>query len=275
MRLTRGAMVMVGLVVLGGCQKEAGPWLQPQVPLAYTRFINAVPDTFATDWRFVDRLDYSPTAILLAFRSFTPYQATWPGARRLRIFTNPGGSFPDINVVSTVLVDTTVTFEASGYYTLVHVGYTRSGQSPGARLLVIRDSIPGNIGTQVAVRAVHLGAGLGSVDVFGASSTSGALPSSPLFGNLGYLGVTSYVLRAPGALAYRVTASGSTSPELAAALAPAGAAGDPVANLTTVGGSSQAGSALTGFFFPRSVAGSRAASFTAPGVVWVVDRHPR
>ena len=31
---------------------------------------------------------------------------------------------------------------------------------------------------------------------------------------------------------------------------------------------------MTGFVFPQSVSGSRAANFTTPGMFWVWDRRP-
>jgi hypothetical protein len=46
-------------------------------------------------------------------------------------------------------------------------------------------------------------------------------------------------------------------------------------NLTTIGGSGQAGSVVSAFIFPRSVAGSTAPNVTAPSIVFTVDKHPR
>ena len=40
----------------------------------------------------LDILEYSPFAIQLAYRGATPYQGTAPGARHLKVFTNPGGT---------------------------------------------------------------------------------------------------------------------------------------------------------------------------------------
>ena len=48
-----------------------------------------------------------------------------------------------------------------------------------------------------------------------------------------------------------------------------------MSNGATKGGYSIAGSILTAFVFPRSVAGSRApAAFTSAGVVWMQDNEP-
>ena len=92
MRVTRIGLALVGALMAVGCDKDDGPFFAPQVPLAYTRFINAIPDTGAVDFRFIDLLEYSPFAVQLTYRGFTPYQGTAPGARHLKVFTNPGGT---------------------------------------------------------------------------------------------------------------------------------------------------------------------------------------
>ena len=103
MRVSRIGLALVGALVAVGCSKDDGPFLAPTVPLAYTRFINAIPDTGSADFRFVDVLEYSPFAVQLAYRGFTPYQGTAPGARHLKVFTNPGGNATQIPAVTGVL----------------------------------------------------------------------------------------------------------------------------------------------------------------------------
>jgi len=275
MRLTRIALV-IAATAAAGCKKDAGPFLAPVLPLAYTRFVSAVPDTFATDWRFIDGVANSPPAILQPFRGFTPYQATTPGPRHLRIFPNPGGTFVPIGVVTQIIIDTTITFEANKYYTIAHVGFSRTGSTPADRVIVLEDAIPENIGTQIAVRAVNLGVGLGSVDVYTAASTTAPLPATATFANLAYGAQSAYTLMAPGAMAFRVTTTGTTIPVLANIAAPAGVAADPANLLTTIGGAAMPGSAFTAFVFPRSVAGSTAPQgFTTSAIVYIIDRNPK
>jgi hypothetical protein len=84
------------------------------------------------------------------------------------------------------------------------------------------------------------------------------------------------VTRATGNAWFRVT--DATAAEIVTGngrQAPTGSAGDPLNNLTTIGGSGQAGSVVTAFIFPRSVAGSTAPSVTTPSLVFIVDKHPR
>jgi len=265
------ALACLGAVLVAACDDGGSDVsVAPKVPLAYTRFVNAVPDTQPTDWRFIDQLDNSPTSIGLAFRGFSPYQATAPGARKLRIF--PADT--NVAVVQQMLIDTTITLTAGTYYTLVHLGNARGNAD---RLLVIQDDIPNTQTTNIAVRAVHLGTGLTNLDVFLSDTASSLpLPGSPQFANLAYAAGSPYSTRAIGAFRLRVTNTGQTT-VVANAIAPPGAAAVPGENLTAIGGSTMGGSVITAFTFPRSVAGSRApqtAAFTNPAVVYLIDRNP-
>ena len=272
MRPTRRLLLVLTVALTAaGCSKDAGPFETEKVPLAYTRFVNAVPDTSAMDYRFVDQVENSPVTLGLQFRQFTPYQGTGVGPRHIRVFPTS----TDINVTTQIVLDTTFTFEANTYYTIAHVGYTRTGQSPADKFVIIKDDPQSPGGTSVAVRAINLGTGLGAVDLF-ASATGGSdpLPADPTFANIAFGSATNYSMRPTGAFVIRATAAGTRTPVLADVGAPAGLPADPGLNLTAVGGSGQAGSALVAILMPRSVAGSAAASFSTPGIVYVVDKNP-
>lgn len=274
MKPMRAVLLALGAFALAACNEDDGVSVAPKVSLAYTRFIHAVPDTSATDWRFIDILENSPTALGLTYRGFTPYQATAVGQHQLRIFTTS----TVIGITSVPIIDEAVTLQADTYYTIIHVGYARAGQTPADRLLVLTDAIPDVASGNVAVRAVNLATGIGNVDVF-ASAAGGTtpLPASPLFANLAYLAASPYSTLTPGPLALRLTATGQTT-VMADSLAPAGLAADPSANLNAVGGSTRGGSAFSAFAFPRSVAGSAApqgAVFQKPGITYIIDRNPR
>ena len=275
MRFSRIGLVMAGALLATACGEDEGPSLAPTVPLAYTRFINAIPDTVSVDFRFVDLIEYSPFAVQLPFRSFTPYQGTAPGARHLKVFTNWGGDSVFLRHTTVQLGDETPTFEAGKYYTIVATGFSRAGQTPALRIQVYEDPIP-DAGSNVAFRVVNLGAGMSAINV-GVTAASGDAIPAPTFSNIPYLGASSYVTRATGNAWFRVQAtSGAT--EIVSGngrQAPVGIAGDPLGNLTTVGGSGQAGSVVTAYLFPASVTGSRAASSPAPTLVYIVDKHPR
>ena len=283
MRVTRIGLALVGALMAVGCSKDDGPFFAPVVPLAYTRFINAIPDTGSVDFRFVDLVEYSPFAVQVAYRGFQPYQGTAPGARHLKVFTNPGGVNSNLPQVTGVILDESPTFEANKYYTIVAVGYARTTGTPRVKLQVYEDVIP-DPGSNVALRVVNLGTGLASLNV-GVTSTYDAAIPTPTFSNVAYLGASAYVTRAPGAAYLRVQETTSATEIIApggtgATLGvnrqvPPGTAGDPLNNLTTIGGALQAGSAVTAYVFPRSVAGSTAPSVTTPSIVFIVDKHPR
>jgi hypothetical protein len=277
MRVSRIGLALVGALMAVGCSEDDGPFFAPNVPLAYTRFINAIPDTVGVDFRFIDLVEYSPFAIQLPFRGFTPYQGTAPGARHLRVFTNWGGDSVYLRHTTVQLADETPTFEAGKYYTIAAVGFSRAGQTPALTVQVFEDPIP-DPGSQVAFRVVNLASGLGGLNVSLTAASGDAIPATPnVASNLAYLAASPYLTRATGNAWFRVQQT-SAAAEIVSGngrQAPVGAAGDPLQNQTTIGGSGQAGSAVTAYVFPRSVAGSRAANQTAPTVVFIVDKHPR
>jgi hypothetical protein len=276
MKTMRIAVLLAGALALGACDKSGTDvTLAPVVPLAYTRFINAVPDTGRTDWHFIDQVEYSPLMVAMQYRDFSPYQGTAPGARKLRIFPTS----TDINVTQQFLIDATVDLVAGKYYSIIHTGFSRTGATPADHLLVIEDVLPTAVPTtNFATRMVHLGAGLAAADVYATTTTTAALPATRLFTNVAYESASAYDATRPlGPMAFRVANTGTTT-VTASALAPAGAAADNVNNLTAIGGTTIGSSIFTGYYFPRSVAGSQApqtAAFTAPAIVYIVDKHPR
>lgn len=287
MKMMRFAVLLAGVAVLGACKDPLGEdvTLAPEVPLAYTRFVNGLADTGSTDWRFVDALEYSPFEFGMTFRSFSPYAGTRAGARQLKIFPTS----TNINVTSAHFIDSTHTFEAGKYYTVIHTGFARTGSTPADQLLIIEDPVPTTtIGaTNFATRFIHAGTSLAGQDVYALASTTTAISGTPLFDNVTYGNASTYDVARPAcltfagptppaqscAMAFR-TANDGTTAAIASALAPAGDTAQVVNGLTAIGGYQIARSVVTGILFPRSVAGSAATNFTTPGIVFLVDRHP-
>lgn len=278
MKMMRFAALLATVMAVGACTDESGEngTLAPIPPLAYTRFIHGVADTGATDWRFIDQLEYSPVMFGMAFRSFSPYQGTAPGARRLRVFPTS----TNIAVTTQHLIDTTLTFEAGKYYTIVHTGLSRTGSTPVDYIRVIEDAHPATVAaTNFATKFVHLGTGLGPIDAYAVPTTTTSIVGlTPTFANVAYDATSAYVSTLTlGATAFRAANAGTTT-VTASALAPAGSAADATNNLTAIAGTTVGSSVFTGFYFPRSVAGSAApqtAAFTAPAIIYIADRHPR
>lgn len=276
--------------VLGACRDVGEPILASRGAVAYVRFVNAIPDSGAQDWRFVDMIEESPNVLNMPFRGIFPgatYQMASAGSRHLRVFqssfdqgfNDPNQASPQL--VSTVFLDSTFTLKEGQRYTIMAVGTLRAPRT--ARFVILEDSYP-DPAASVAVRVVNTGAAA-SLDVYG-SATGGtsALPASPLAAGVGQYGASSWVSMAPGALALRANSAGSkTLPAMIDVMAPAGVAADRSLNLTAVGGSTIAGSAFTTFMFPPAVQGSRAALVvaatcptrcTSAGAVTAVDRYP-
>jgi hypothetical protein len=269
MRFSRAGLCLVAVAALTACSADAGKvFLPDNSNLAYTRFVNAVADTGAMDWRFVDAVEKSPVAFGLQFRGMFPetgYQGTGAGSRHLRIFQTS----TDIQQTQKVFFDTTFNFVAGKHYTIITAGNMRGG---GAKLYILTDDYP-DPGAQIAMRVYNAGAG--TVDVYtSASGGTSTLPAA-LATNVANFAATQYVAMPTGPLALRAFSAGSRAfPAMIDASVPAGLPADRPNNLTAVGGSTQAGSVLTAFLFPRSVAGSTARNFATPGVVYIVDRYP-
>jgi len=140
MRITR--LGLLGALVLGvtGCQeKEFGPFTTEVPPLAFVRYINALPDTNNTTVRFVDQLEFTPMTFLnVPFRGLAQgnYQGLEAGARRFKVFTydpNLASSANGLGATTVQLADTTFTFLAGKYYTVLHMGCYRSPCRRAAR----------------------------------------------------------------------------------------------------------------------------------------------
>lgn len=266
---TAVATAILAAAITACGEDDTGPILAPTPPIAFVRYVHVVPDTSNMDWRPIDAVVNSPEALNMQFRANTPYRAMGAGARRLRIFPTSEVA----SITSQVVIDTAITFTANAYYTLIHVGLARPGQAPADRIWVLEDPIPATIsGSQIALRVVNAGVGLGAVDVESAAATAG--PFSSFAANVAYGAATPYQLVATGARALRANASGSTTALAAPVALPAGTAAG--GGLSAAGGSTIGGSAVTAIVVPRSVAGSLAPSaFNTPGIIYLVDRAPR
>ncbi len=276
MRLQRIALLSAVGLALTACSSDTGPTVTDLPAAASVRYIEAVPDTNKTDLKFVDQIKGSPYFGQLAFRDISAYEPVAPGARHIRIFAvDPAidantSNEANINVVSQVFVDTTITFEANKFYTIIHVGYARTGSSPKQHLVVLTDdqsAVPSS--SQIAVRVINTAPTLASADVYNGTSASGAA----LFTGVAFGTSSAYKLLSTGTVTFTATASGSST-VAATAAAPAGAPPATVSQ-SALGGYSIGGSMLTAFIFPASVKGSLAASNTATSVKWMQDNFPQ
>lgn len=277
MRLSRFVLLGVAVSAMVGCSEPSDAPTTPNTPpLAFVRYINAVPDTLNTTVRFIDQVEYSPISWAnVPFRGLGQgnYQPTAAGARKFRVFTADAVNYSTAGN-TTILVDTTITFEAGKYYTLLHLGYARAGATPRQRIVAINDVFPAQA-ANISFRAIHAGLNVGNVDIYATPTVTDAIAGAPLLANVALNTVSAYLSRATGAFATRVTAAGSTTPVISAA-APAGTAGS--VSVDPLGGVTVSGSIITAIAFPASpqlpAAPSAGAKFAAPGVSYFVDRQP-
>lgn len=269
MPLHRTLAIAALAIVAAGCDDKGDAVTNTPAPSAGIRYVNAVPDTLPLDFHAVDIVENSPY-IATNFREIkqASYTRAATGSRHFRVFPNS----TNITVTSVPLADLALDLQANVTYSIYHVGFARAGQSPAQHLVVRTDTAPTVPAGQVAVRVVHLGTGIGPVNVFTRTDADTTLPATPAFAAVDYLGVTPYQyfpIAAIRAFRARAVAGGA---QLAAVTIPVGDPGS--SSLDPVPGSNIAGSVFTIYIFPRSVAGSTApqtAAFTTPALGYAQD----
>jgi len=278
MNLSRSRLHMTGFrlfalcIVTWGVVACGDDELGPPPPSGALRFINAVADTGAMDFRVVDIIGDAPQFLENTYRSATPYQAVQAGNRHLKVFMTP--SRTDTLVGAPTVWDTMFTFTAGTNYTVVMTGFARSGSTPAMQMQIIQDDPTAPAAGQIRLRAINLGSGLGAIDAFWRRSADPA-PGTGLATNLAFGGAGAFAPLDTAALQVAATATGTTTPILADVAGPSGVAGTPSAN--PIAGTTVAGSVLTAIFLPASVAGSAApqgGAFAAPTILYVADRRP-
>lgn len=276
----------VATFAVSACAKDNSPTTPTLSAVGFVRFVNAVPDTGALDYRFVDIIEDAPSNFTqIAFRGGVnySYQPIAVGPHHIRVFlSNSNGLAPE--VVSTVVLDTTFNFSENQHYTFLHTGYARAGSTPKQKFIIFSDNFPSLAAGQFGLRAINASPTSGLVDVFASLATATGTPASTAtFTNLGYGSASAYTGLAAASSTgnYRVafTAPGSVSPFMAEALSVlTGAAAVPGNGSTTplnaTAGTRTPGSVLTSILFPPSVAGSKAASFSTPGIGFMADKKP-
>jgi hypothetical protein len=278
MRFSRLSLLPLALMAVAACHDD-GVSVNTRPPLGGVRFVNAVPDGGPVDIRMVDQVEWSATSVSdntaccgLPFRGGTIHWATEAKARHIRVFPTDSS----LAVTTQILHDTTITIEANKNVTLMLVGSRAAG---GKVSFVLIDDNPAAVpANKVAVRLVNASAAgqtPAAADAYIVTDTTAAgLPATATYTAVAPRTAAAYVQRDLGVFAFRATAAGSTTP-FWATTAPAGAPADGLIGATA--GYRGGGSALSGYLFPRSVAGTGApqsAAFQAPGIVYFVDLIP-
>lgn len=297
MRFARHLMLATLAFGAAACSDEdLGPTQAVIPPLAYVRYINAVPDTFPHTVRWVDDIEFTPQSFInVGFR--TEGQGSWQGLRagnrQFRVFTYQQvvNNFP-VAGNTTVLRDTTFNFVAGQYYTILYSGFSRTGSTPAARLNIIQDEPPASPASGTLIRVYNV-AYTGSWDVYlggtatlvGDTSTTSTLytaapgtllASTTVPANTGAV-AQNYTARPLGTYQVRFTTAGTLNrPGTAATPTPvrvALPAGLPeTSDFEAAGGTNVNGSVMTLWVFGAQTGGTGAAS--RPLVLPTIDRNP-
>ena len=275
MRLLRFAPLALAGAVMLGCKQDITGTNTDVPALTYVRYVHAMPDTGEVDVHLVDAVENlnfgDPSTGFTPYRTVTQYTGIKPGTRHFRVFTDMQST--DINVVSQVILDTTLTLAANTYYTILHTGFARTGATPHQQFVLLTDAPPTVDNSHVGLRAIIAASGIGPVDVYKTdTAAAAALPTSPAFTAVAYGTPSTWSTFTPSVAALQVFATGTTTPRLARLIAPAGAAQQAL--LDPAAGVNVAGSALTAFIFPAGVAGSPNNKIAAAGIVYGVDVRP-
>jgi hypothetical protein len=277
---------VLGLSV-AGCSKDSdGELITPDL-VAGLRYVNVVPDTGAMDIRVIDIVGNAPNTVNATFRtsgqpfgitttSLPLHTAVLAGSRQIRAFMTG----TTIAIASTVMLDTTVTFEAGKNYTVYLWGYARTGSTPALKAMVVTDSVPTIAASKIAVRVLNLaptyaGAAAGAPAAgaaldFRVAAVTAAPTGAALFGGqtVGAFSAYNTSLDSSGTtVPYRlyVTAPGAAAPAMLNVPLPLGSRGTSTTN--PIAGTAVAGSAITAIIVPQSVALSPAPQGGQPAAV--------
>lgn len=287
-RISQFSMLCLAAGVVSACRPEAVIPTE-DIPTAGIRFINAVPDTGAMDFRAVDIVENSQF-YNVAFRSTTLfyYKNARAGTRHFKVFRTPTASDPaavQLATAATVVADlTNLTLEAGRRYTVILWGYSRTGSVPAMQVSILNDDPP-DPAAQVALRVINAcvpgscgAAATGVVDARAFTAAQGIGGAPAVWPGVTPLTASTYqnVAAATGyTFDFRPAGGVTTGAALVSGAAPAGVA--ETVDIQALPGTNIAGSAVSGIIFPRSVAGTQApqtASFLVPSIIFVWDRRP-
>lgn len=264
------------------------------IPTAGVRFIHAVPDTGAMDFRFVDMVE-SNAHWNVAFRNnpiiaggvagsqLIQYKNARAGSRKFKIFMY--GTTAAI-ASQEVLGETTVTLEAGKLYTAMLWGYanpTGTGRPAGAQAMALDfyEETVADPAAQVGLRVINTTAAPVDASFRSVTTPASAFPATPTWPAVPALSRSAYVTADTGQIQYLVT--GVTPAAGTLALVGATAVTIAPGPFDALPGTRVSGSAVTAIVWPRSVAGTQAPqlggtstrpSFQAPAVTFMWDRRP-
>jgi hypothetical protein len=280
-RLIQLSVLSMAVGAVTACSTPETTIPTENIPTAGVRFINAVPDTgaaYGLDFRFVDIVE-SNAQFRVPFRNaisasapfvstLTEFKGAREGAaRHFRVFLDDTLQ----SVASTVIKDSTIAATATHNYTVMMWGNARSTGADKMRLTVWEETVA-DPGASVALRVVNTTGSPIDVRVY---AQGGTAPAAATWAAVPAYTASSYVTMAKGLYMYNVQPAGGGANLFADAQALPGVAA--TVDIEAQPGTNVSGSAVSGFVFPRSVAGSKAPQATAfgvPAIGFNWDRRP-
>jgi hypothetical protein len=250
------------------------------IPTAGVRFINAVPDTgaaYGLDFRFIDVVE-SNSQFRVPFRNaissgnpvstLTEFKGAVEGSRHFVVFLDD-----TIQAVASVkLKDSTMALIATHNYTALLQGNARSSGADKMRLTIMDETVP-DPGASIALRVVNTTGSPIDVTVYASGTTPSATPT---WASIPAYSASAYVTKSPGTYLYNVKAAGGAS-NLVATDATVMTGSLPTIDQEANPGSLVAGTAISAFIYPPSVAGSKApqgGAFANTVIAFNWDRRP-
>ena len=243
MRLSRFVTLFIGIAAITACGDD-DPTDPGVPPLAGVRFINALSDTGGVDVAMIDAVNWSFSSIEgYAYRAGSEHQPVAAGARQIRVFPNSTNAA----IASTVLHETTITFNANTKYTLLLTGSARGNTES---FVLIEDNPPATAANQIALRVVNVAAA--AINAYSTATRHDRHRSAGDRHERGNCRPVRVVVVPTGARAIRVTPAGSGTVSASAA-GPAAAA--PLPGQLPAAGVTSSGTAFSVYYFPAGVPG--------------------
>jgi hypothetical protein len=278
--------LLVSAAVLAGCNgQDTGVTVTNLGPLAYVRFVHAVPDRGPITGRWVDKVENwvgTPTsggALGISYRAVTPFQGVSAGSRHFRLFP----ATTNIDSTQMVLADVTSDLAANTYYTFLVTGYrTCNGASPAEQVVRITETHPTIGASQYALRVIAAAPGFTTnQDYFITATAAGALPATAQFANVPFsvdpavLSARTWVSLPTAATQFvRGFNTGTATASLAAVSVAAPGTPTTVNTANPFPSTNVAGSALTAFVFPQQRNQTTCAVTGSVGSAFGVDVRP-
>ena len=275
------SVLCLAMGTLSACSTPEQIVVTEDIPTAGVRFIHAVPDATAMDFRAVDLVENGHFQI--GFRNNPVTTATVTASSQIEFKNARAGSrhfklFLDgttAAVASTVIQDITTTLIAGKNYTFLLQGSATAGTM---KLVTIEENVADPGATNVGLRVINTTSGplefrqyvsTGTVPTTASWTVAGYAQSAFLNVAVGQYKVNAQPIGGGTALFDALALLGT--PALSAGVT---CTGTLKCDLEATPGTTVAGSAVTAIAFPASTPGTGAVQFAAPGVSFMWDRRP-